>query len=503
MSPTTSPSTLVRRRRGLAAVGAAVALALAAQVPQAAVTSAQTPSPAATEVQGSTAGSAVAAPGVRTSSFHGGAEWDEGSDVEVDRAGNSYITGFTLSQDLPGAGQGRFAGLADGFVTKVAADGRQVLWRTFLGGVDLDVPNSMAIDEQGSVYVTGRTGSPDFPTTRNALQPGLRGRACQGEPCHDAFVTKIDSAGRVVFSTLFGGSANEEGVSIAVDRAGRAWITGNTDSTDLPVRRALQSRFQSPPCPGDLPCEYDVFVAALAPDGRRLDFASYLGGDASDTAGGIAVDDAGSAYVTGTTRSADFPVSGGALQRSITGRACGPPPGAPCLDAFATKLRIGRLVYSTFFGGSRDERPGGIAVDRTGQAVITGSTRSPDLPLRTPAQAGLDNQSCSAELPEEQCDDAFVSQLSADGRRLVFSTYLGGQAEDQGLAVTVDTSGHVYVAGRTDSRDFPVLQAAQQELRRLHRRVRRQAGQPDRGAALEHVRRGRRSRPRHRCRPPP
>ena len=232
MSPTTSPSTLVRRRRGLAAVGAAVALALAAQVPQAAVTSAQTPSPAATEVQGSTAGSAVAAPGARTSSFHGGAEWDEGSDVEVDRAGNSCITGFTLSQDLPGAGQGRFAGLADGFVTKVAADGRQVFWRTFLGGVDLDVPDGMAIGEQGSVYLTGPTGSPDSrrrgrPATRfaRARLPGgaVPRRLVTSRPRRSCRVPRAVRRRR-----------QRGGRSIAVNRAGRAWIAGNTDTADLP-----------------------------------------------------------------------------------------------------------------------------------------------------------------------------------------------------------------------------------------------------------------------------
>jgi hypothetical protein len=460
MGPTTSGRSPDRRRRALIGFGAAVTFVLAAQVPQA-VTSAQTPPPA--DVGTPAARRAAAAPRVLASSFHGGLEWDEGSDVEVDRAGSSYLTGFTLSPDLPvpGAAQGALAGLADGFVTKVAADGRRLLWSTYLGGVDIDVPNSLAMDEQGNVYVTGRTGSPDFPTTEAAFQPQLRGTACQGEPCHDAFVTKIDPSGRVVFSTLFGGTANEEGVSIAVDRAGRAWITGNTDSADLPVRRAVQETFQSPPCPGDLPCEYDVFVAALAPDGSRLSFASYLGGDAGDTAGGIAVDAGGSAYVTGTTRSTDFPVTDGALQPSINGLECGPPPGAPCLDAFVTKITDRRLAYSTYLGGSGDERSGGIAVDGKGQAVVTGTTRSPDLPVNSAAQAGLDNASCTGELPEEQCDDAFVSQLGANGRGLVFSTYLGGQAEDQGLAVTVDTPGNVYVAGRTDSRDFPVLRAVQ------------------------------------------
>ena len=454
-----------RRVTGAVAVGLAALLAQAATPVDARPPGAAAPALAAPVTQ--RAAQAVSAE-PRSSSFLGGLEWDEGSDVEVDRAGNSYVTGFTLSPDLRvvKAAQGSFRGLADAFVTKVSADGRRVLWSTYLGGVDLDVAHSMAMDASGNVYVTGRTASPDFPTTRGALQPRLRGGSCQGEPCHDAFVTKISSEGRVVYSTLLGGRANEEGISIAVDRSGRAWVTGNTDSSDFPVRSAVQSRFQSPPCPGDLPCEYDVFVSALAADGRRLAFSSYLGGDAGDTSGGIAVDEAGNAYVTGTTRSSDFPVTRGALRRSINGRACGPPPGAPCLDAFVTKISASafRLDYSTYVGGTRDERSSGIAVNRSGQAVITGSTRSPDLRLAKAIQSDLDNAACTTDLPEEQCDDGFVAQLTRDGRSLVFSTYLGGRAEDQGLAVTVDPAGNVHVVGRTDSRDFPTKEAAQPEF---------------------------------------
>lgn len=464
MGHTSAGAPARRRRRALLGLSATVALAVAAQFTQAATTSAQTPSPSSTTTATTTTTAAAATAGLAASSFLGGKEWDEGSDVEVDSAGNSYITGFTLSQDFSKttAARGGFRGIADGFVTKVAADGRRVLWSTYLGGVDLDVPSSLAMDAGGNVYVTGRTASPDFPTTRGAFQPRLRGRLCQRvEPCHDAFVTKLRPDGRVVYSTLLGGSANEEGVGIAVDRHGRAWVTGNTDSTDLPLARPLQRAFQSPPCPVDLPCEYDVFVTALTPDGRGLHFSSYLGGDASDTAGGIAVDEAGSAYVTGTTRSADFPVTGRALQRRINGTACGPPPGAPCLDAFIMKVANRRLAWSTYFGGSEDERAGGIAVDRAGQAVVTGSTRSPRLPLRNAVQGGLDNASCTADLPEEKCDDAFVTQLTANGSGLVYSTYLGGQAEDQGLAVAVDSGGNALVAGRTDSRDFPISRAAQ------------------------------------------
>lgn len=461
MSLTTAPVRARLRSRALLGAVVALALAVTAQVTLTDTTAAQTPSqPGASAPARSTAAVSALVAG----SFLGGSEWDEGSDVEVDAAGNSYVAGFTLSPDFPvrGAAQPRFRGSADGFVTKVAADGSRVLWSTYLGGVDLDVPHSLALDGAGNVYVTGRTASPDFPTTRGAFQRRLRGTLCQRQvPCHDAFVTKLSPQGRLVYSTLLGGSANEEGVGIAVDSRGRAWVTGNTDSTDLPLQRPLQRAFQSPPCPGDLPCEYDVFVAALAADGSRLHFSTYLGGDASDTAGGIAVDRSDHALVTGTTRSADFPVTGRALQRRIAGRQCGPPPGAPCLDAFVSRIADRRLVSSTYLGGTQDERASGIAVDASGQSVVTGSTRSPGLPLRGAVQGALDNASCTTSLPEERCDDAFVARLSRTGDALLHSTYFGGAAEDQGLAVTVDTAGNALVAGRTDSRDLLAQRAAQ------------------------------------------
>ena len=422
---------------------------------------------ASTPVMTAAASTSGAGAAVAYSTYLGGKRWDEGNDVEVDRAGNTYTTGFTLSADFPRSQSALpgFRGLADAFVTKHAPDGR-VLWSTLLGGKDIDVGNSLAMDAAGNVYVTGRTASPDFPTTRSALQRRIRGGACQGQPCHDAFVTKLGPSGQLIYSTFLGGSANDEGVGIAVDRYARASVTGNTDSTDLPVRAAVQSRSPGQPCRGDLPCPYDVFVATLSGDGSRLSFGSYLGGRASDTAGGIAVDRAGALYVTGTTRSADFRVSVRAFQRAIRGRACGPPPGAPCLDAFVTKIsgQTGssrpRLVYSTFFGGSRNERSGGIAIDLSGRATVTGSTQSRDLPVLRALQPALDNASCTAELPEEQCDDAFVAQLDSAGGALGYSTYLGGKAQDQGLGVTVDRFRTV-VVGRTDSRNFRVMHAVQ------------------------------------------
>jgi hypothetical protein len=401
-------------------------------------------------------------PSLEFSTFFGGRFWDEATDVDVDTSGNTYVTGFTLSQNLRHGGAAEstsFEGLSDAFVAKLSSDGRRVVWSRFLGGIDVDVANGMALDRAGNVYVTGRTASPDFPTTGGSFQPRLRGDACQEEPCHDAFVTKLNPNGGIVYSTLLGGTANEEGIGVAVDSSGSAYVTGNTDSADLPTRSAAQPGFQSPPCEGDLPCPYDVFASKLSPDGGSLVYSTYLGGDATETSGGIAVDSNNRAYVTGTTRSADFP-STRTIGSPMTVRRCGPPPGEPCLNAFVTKLgQTGsRIHYSTLLGGSKNEQGSGVAVDSAGAVVVTGSTESGDFPTRQAFQGRLDNASC---LDSEVCADGFVSKLDPSGENLVYSTYLGGRAQDQGLAVALDRQGNAYVGGRTDSRNFPVRDAVQ------------------------------------------
>src|SRR5215210_2500305 len=332
-------------------------------------------------------------PDLAFSTFLGGQEWDEAYDVEVDDEGNRYVAGFTLSDDFLGEesraeGPG---GIVDAFVVKVSPR-NELAWSVVLGGTLLDTATGLSLDDEGNVYVTGRTESEDFPTV-NALQPEINGTGCNGRPCHDAYVTKLDPDGAVVYSTYLGGTLNEEALGIAVDGEGSAYVAGNTDSRDLPTVSAFQPEFGSPPCPGDLPCELDVFVSKLSPDGGVLAYSTYLGGEAGDTTAGLAVTDDGTAFVTGTTRSPDFPVQRG-VQGQIAGEACGPPPGSPCTDAFVTALSPdgSSAEYSTYLGGTEPETAGGIAVDDQGRAVVTGATQSADFPTARPLQAALANK---------------------------------------------------------------------------------------------------------------
>jgi len=308
-----------------------------------------------------------------------------------------------------------------------------LVYSTYLGGSggagnsDADAGCSIAVDGAGNAYVTGYTGSTDFPT-RDALQPDL------GGGYDDAFVAKLSADGdTLVYATYLGGSGLDIGNAIAVDGAGNAYLTGDTSSTDFPTYHALQPNYAG---------KYeDAFVAKLSADGATLVYASYLGGGNFDYGYGIAVDGAGNAYVTGVTSSNDFPIRH-ALQPDSGGVS----------DAFVVKLSTDgeTLVYATYLGGSSTDFGRRIAVDGAGNAYLTGYTESTDFPTRHALQ------------PDSGGDrDAFVAKLSADGATLVYASYLGGGNYDAGSGIAVDGAGNAYLTGTTASADFPTCQALQ------------------------------------------
>ena len=349
------------------------------------------------------------------SSYLGGQEWDEATGVATDRDGNTYVTGFTLSEDFPrvGAGTRGHDAIVDAFVTKIAADGSRIEWSTQLGGVDMDMANAVTVDADGNVYVVGRTGSPDFPT-RNGLQNRLNGRACTGEPCHDAFVVKLCPTG--THPVVHPARRNpERGGRLRRGRPATPPCTSPASPTPPTCRSATPSspRFQSPPCEGDLPCPYDAFVTKLAPTGEPHRLQHLPRRHGGDLARGIDVDDDGNAYITGSTQSPDFPKVR-AFQNTMRGEACGPPPGEPCRQAFLTKLNPSgaTAAYSTYLGGREHDDAYGVAVDRQHRAHVTGATQSPDFPTRNALQPTLNNSACTSEQPEEFCDDGFVTKFA-------------------------------------------------------------------------------------------
>ena len=360
------------------------------------------------------------------STFLGGSSDDLGFGIAVDQAGSAYVTGYTNSTDFPTQNpyDGSYNGDWDVFVTKLSSAGNALVYSTYLGGWAQDFGYGIAVDSAGSAYVTGVTTSTFFPT-QNPYDGSYHGS-------NDVFVTKLSPAGNaLVYSTFLGRSGDDWGNNIAVDQAGSAYVTGMTKSSDFPTQN---------PYDGSWNGYRDVFVTKLSPTGNALVYSSFLGGSSDDFGGGIAVDQAGSAYVTGMTKSSDFPT-----QNPYDGSLGG------SYDVFLTKLSPAgnALVYSTFLGGSSDDFSGGIAVDQAGSAYVTGYTYSTDFPTQNPYDGTFNGG----------IYDAFVTKLSPTGNALAYSTYLGGSGYDRGYGIAVDTAGSAYVTGRTYSTDFPTQNA--------------------------------------------
>ena len=366
------------------------------------------------------------------STYLGGSGYDAGYGIAVDSAGNAYVTGYTTSTNFPTASplQASFGGgFNDAFVAKLNAAGSALLYSTYLGGSADDYSYGIAVDSAGNAYVTGYTLSTNFPTA-SPLQAANAGAA-------DTFVTKVNAAGSaLVYSTYLGGSGNDQGLGIAVDSAGNAYVAGYTGSTNFPTASPLQAANGG----GG---NFDAFVAKLNAAGSALVYSTYLGGSGQDMGWGIAVDSAGNAYVTGRTASTNLPTAS-PLQATNGGGGY--------YDAFVAKLNAAgsALVYSTYLGGSDNDIGHGIAVDSSGNVYVAGYATSTNFPTASPLQAANAGGA-----------DTFVAKLNAAGSALVYSTYLGGSGEEYGYGIAVDPAGNAYITGDTYSANFPVANALQ------------------------------------------
>jgi len=324
--------------------------------------------------------------------YLGGSNDDEAFGIAVDGSGDAYIAGDTFSTDFPrtnsillnnGFGAN---GSDDGFVTKLNPTATGYIYSTYLGGKFSDFANGIAVDSGRNAYVTGVTLSTDFPTTLGSFQPtcGTNGNcnAAGGVVFSDAFVTKINAGGGVGYSTYLGGSSDDTGIAIAVDGLGNAYVTGETTHTNTSVATGDFPVFPNPGAfqtiygNGSAAAGSNAFVTKLNAAGSGLVYSTYLGGKTADVAVGISLDPSNNAYVTGTTLSTDFPLAH-PFQNALNGSS----------DAFVTQVDpTGTgLVYSSYLGGNRDENydkttgsffGGGIVVDLSGFALLTGSTTS-------------------------------------------------------------------------------------------------------------------------------
>jgi hypothetical protein len=368
------------------------------------------------------------------STYLGGSSGDVGSGIVADADGNAYVTGLTGSLNFPttsGAYQPSLSGFGEIFVTKLNPAGNALVYSTYLGGSARDVGHGIAVDADGNVYVTGYTDSSNFPITPGAFQPSYGDSVFRD----DAFVTKLDPTGSaLVYSSYLGGNSSDVGSGIAVDSAGNAYLTGYTASTDFPT---TPGAFQ-PTYGGNN--NYVAFVTKVNPAGSALVYSTFLGGSVHDKGLGIAVNADGNAYVFGFTASTDFPTTPEAFQPTHGGR----------VDAFVTRLNSegSALVYSTYLGGSDTDAGNAIAVDAKGNAYLTGDTRSTDFPTTAGAFQPTFVGGPFDELGE-RVRDAFVTKLNPTGSALIYSTFLGGNGSDSGYGIAVDAAGNAYVTGTT------------------------------------------------------
>lgn len=312
---------------------------------------------------------------------------------------------------------------------------------TYLGGSYADIGIGIAVDSSGSAYIAGATYSANFPVTTGAYDT-----SCASCPSYwDAFLTKLSADGSsILYSTYIGGNMDDVASAVTVDKAtGSAFITGFTDSGDFPTTaNAFQKSNGS--------SGYNhVFVARLSPAGNSLLYSTLLRGDGQELANALAIDSAGSAYVTGVTSSDDFPTKN-AFQGTFGGGSfCYI---VECDDAFITKISPdgSSLVYSTYVGRTGTDVGYAIAVDSSGSAYVAGNTTSSDFPTHNPFQASLAGGF-----------DGFVLKLTPSGSALVYSTFLGGSADEYPECLAIDSDGNVYVAGYTNSSNFPVAGAYQ------------------------------------------
>jgi hypothetical protein len=301
--------------------------------------------------------------------FLGGKGDDYGHGIAVDKSGNAFVTGYTTSKDFPDRNDPKQSPVDqfDVYIVKLNITGSALDYATFLGGSGNDYSRDLAVDAEGRAYVTGYTNSPDFPT-RNALQPKPAGGRS------NAFAVRLKATGGGLdYATYLGGSKDDYASAIAVNSSNHAYITGKTNSDDFPTERALQKSKAE---------NYDAFVVQIKSSGRSLNFSTYLGGNSVDDGQGIDVDSSGNTYVTGHTRSTDFPTKDSFQNRNAGG-----------LDAFVTKINAtGEILdYSTYIGGNGTDFGLGIVADDADNAYVTGYTDSTNFPVKSAFQQTKSN----------------------------------------------------------------------------------------------------------------
>lgn len=359
--------------------------------------------------------------------YIGGRGDDQGNAIAVDSLGQAYVTGFTSSLNFPLVLSNRstLGGSTTAVALKLNAAGNSLLYSGYLGGTTYDVGTAIAVDSNSNAYIAGDTQSTNFPTvspTQAVIGGGI-----------DAFITKLNSAGGITFSTYLGGSGNEHSGGIAVDSLGDIFVTGGTFSSNFPVLSPLQATNHG---------GQDAFLTKISYTGA-VAFSTYYGGNGGsigspEQANAIALDTAGNPYIAGVTNSTNFPVTTGTFQTGLNGGQ----------NVFVVKIASSGLAigYSTYLGGEGTDWATGIAVNAAGDAYVSGYTSSVNFPQASPVQATFGG-----------LFDAFVSEFNFAGNGLIFSTYYGGSGSDAANAIALDTNANIFIGGQTNSTNLPLV----------------------------------------------
>lgn len=364
------------------------------------------------------------------STYLGGGGDDQGSSITLDTNGNVYVTGTTNSTNFPTQGPAfpGNKGLSDIFVTKFDGATGNILYSTYIGGSGIDRADGIATDSNGNAYVVGRVDSTstDFPSTAGSFAPAYRG----GD--FDGVVFKLNPQGNgLVYSGFLGGEENDSVEGIAIDASNVAYVTGGTKSNSFPTSVGTYQ--------GSRAGDTDAFLTKINASGSALLYSTFIGGAGTDRGSGVVIDGSGIAYVAGFGASPDFPTED-PFQAGFGGS----------FDAFIAKFDtnasgINSLVFCSNLGGTGDDKAFGIAIDSSAANVyLVGQTSSNNFPVLSPAQPASGGSF-----------DAFIAKISSTGTK-VYATYYGGSGDDRGTGIAVNGTG-VYVTGFTASTNLPVV----------------------------------------------
>jgi len=386
---------------------------------------------------------------VAYATYLGGSEWEQPREILVLPDGSAVVGGQTSSADLPvteGAAQMKYGGEPAGtghggvsggdcFIAKIDPAGQRIVFCTYWGGSKQErATYGFSLDSAGNIVVCTACRSPDAPTTTGSYQPSYGGGRS------DVLLGKLAADGKkFLWCTYFGRSGEDwPRGGTALDAKGNVIVVGRNTSPDFPgTKGVIQPRPRGR--------DGDAMIVKISADGRRLLWATLLGGSAWDGLMGARVDRVGNIYVAGHTRSRDLPVTPGAAQ----------PEAQKDSDVFLASITpdAGRIRYCTYLGGDGNEfaehRPALLA---DGSFLLTGVTGSSNFPT-TPG---------AYQRKRNGANDGFLVKLAPDGKRFAFCTLLGGSGGEYFLMPTVGPKGNIYLVGATTSKDFPVTADALQ-----------------------------------------